>query len=180
MACYFHPSTETTPLQRPTTRDRAHSSGAAANTVTGFSTATPTTPRDQIHKTHRGFPPLFSEASNNRREADPPTQASASNGVGRFSGFEDSAAAFLHEVLRHRNSPSLLEQTGDVRAVLSAPFDLGRSTSRVCGSRLTTPGRRWCKQSTRSYETWVHECACTVVHSPLLSPRRLDAHCIPR
>ncbi|VDD79086.1 unnamed protein product, partial [Mesocestoides corti] len=112
-----------------------------------------------------------------------PTQASASNGVGRFSGFADSAAAFLQEVLRHRNSPSLLEQTGDVRAVLSAPFDLRRSTSRVCGSRLTTPGWRlwwWCKQSTRIYEIWVDECACTVVHSPLLSPRRLDAHCIPR
>ncbi|VDD84574.1 unnamed protein product [Mesocestoides corti] len=70
---------------------------------------------------HRGFPPLFRDASNNRREADPPTQASDSNGVGRFFGFADSAAAFLQEVLQHRNSPSLLEQTGDVRAVGRPP-----------------------------------------------------------
>ncbi|VDD84552.1 unnamed protein product, partial [Mesocestoides corti] len=73
-----------------------------------------------------------------------------SNGVGRFSGFADSAAAFFQEVLQHRNSPSLLEQTGDVRAVLSAPFDMGRPKSRVCGSRLTAPGWWFCQ----FHSTW--------------------------
>ncbi|VDD84605.1 unnamed protein product [Mesocestoides corti] len=72
---------------------------------------------------HRGFAPLFRDASNNRHQADPPTQASASNGVGRFFRFADSAAAFLQEVLQHRNSPSLLEQTGDVRAVRMEDYD---------------------------------------------------------
>uniref|UniRef100_A0A5K3FZV5 EthD domain-containing protein n=1 Tax=Mesocestoides corti TaxID=53468 RepID=A0A5K3FZV5_MESCO len=72
---------------------------------------------------HRGFPPLFRDASNNRHQADPPTQASAPNGVGRFFGFADSAAAFLQQILQHRNSPSLLEQTGDVRAVRMEDYD---------------------------------------------------------
>ncbi|VDD78960.1 unnamed protein product, partial [Mesocestoides corti] len=45
------------------------------------------------------------------------------NGVGRFFGYADSAAAFLQQVLQHRNSPSLLEKTGDVRAVRMEDYD---------------------------------------------------------
>uniref|UniRef100_A0A0R3UCY8 Histone acetyltransferase n=1 Tax=Mesocestoides corti TaxID=53468 RepID=A0A0R3UCY8_MESCO len=77
---------------------------------------------------------------------------------------------------------------------LSAPFDLGRSKSRVCGRRLTAPGW-WCKHSTRVTVSGTPDSCLRrragaftrsgrvtmrAVLSSLLSPRRLEIHCIPR
>uniref|UniRef100_A0A0R3UDJ1 Mediator of RNA polymerase II transcription subunit 13 n=1 Tax=Mesocestoides corti TaxID=53468 RepID=A0A0R3UDJ1_MESCO len=57
------------------------------------------------------------DASNNGHQADPPTQASASNGVGLFFGFAESIAVSFQEVQEQPNSPSPLGVTGDVWSV---------------------------------------------------------------